>query len=276
VPEAKEEIVNSAAMCEEQARSPMKEALVAAPEPARGHPATGEPGGRREGSAAGSDTSGSSAKLATLFERQAVENRGVKLARREVVYSEGQDDQYVYLIEFGQVKAVACSPSGRSCLLSIRTAGDLIGELGLLDSSRQETVSAMKPTRLRCMPLGEFRAALAEKGLFDEFLGYLLGQISEQQALIANMVTMNSEQRLAATILKLAVKIGTQRGGYTYINDRITQEELSLMVGTTRSRVGLFLQRFKTRGLIDAVGSSIAVNEEVLRDYLWECARAQH
>jgi CRP-like cAMP-binding protein len=216
------------------------------------------------------DDVGSPARLAVLFDRYSATGHGVKLARQKVLYSEGQHDQNIYLIEFGQVKAVSCSPGGRSCLLSIRTAGDFVGELGLLHPCRRETVTTMKPTRLRCIPLADFRAALMDEGLVDEFLCYLLAQISDQQAVIANMVTMNSEQRLAATILELAAKLGTQRGGTTYINDRITHEELSSMVGTTRSRVGLFLKHFKTRGMIVEAGSSVVVNEDMLRRYLWD------
>lgn len=213
-------------------------------------------------------------RLAALFDLHAARTRGVKLARQKVVYSEGQLDQNIYLIEFGQVKAVSGSPSGRSCLLSIRTAGDFVGELGLLHPCRRETVTTMKPTRLRCIPLAEFRAALVDEGVVDEFVRYLLARICDQQAVIANMVTMNSEQRLAATILELAAKLGTQCGGTTYIHERITQQELSTMVGTTRSRVGLFLKNFKTQGMIVEAGSSVRVNEDMLRRYLWDSTRA--
>lgn len=212
------------------------------------------------------------ARLVEIFARKASRFRSVKIAKHEVIYCEGQTDQNIYIIEFGQVKSIACSPSGRHCLLSIRGGGEFVGELGLLYASRRETVTAMKSTRLRCIPTADFRAELGAENLFDEFVLYLLGHISEQQAVIANMVTMNSEQRLAATLLELASKLGTRRGSATYINDRITQEELSAMVGTTRSRVGLFLKRFRENGMIVMDRPSVAVNENLLRQYLSQAA----
>jgi len=256
-------------------RRPLRPAAESAarPRPDRpgGSPASDPCAGREDG-AGGAGGAAPAACLDTLFARYTGRSHSIKLARKEVVYSEGQTDQNIYFIEFGQVKAVVSSPSGRSCLLSIRTAGDCVGELGLLHPCRRETVTTMKPTRLRCVPIADFRAALVSEGCADEFLCYLLGQISAQQAMIANMVTMNSEQRLAATILELAAKIGTPRGDSTYINGRITQEELSAMVGTTRSRVGLFLKRFKASGMIAEAGFSVAVDEEKLRRYLQDSA----
>jgi CRP/FNR family transcriptional regulator, cyclic AMP receptor protein len=210
----------------------------------------------------------SRSRLTALLERHVVRSRSVKLDRQEILYSEGQHDQDIYFIEFGQVKSVAYSPNGRDCLLSIYTVGDFVGELGFLHPIRRETVTTMKPTQLRCASFNEFRAALADEGLLDEFLRCLLGRISDQQTVITNMVTMNSEQRLAAVILELAAKLGSRRDGSTHIYDRITQEELSSMVGTTRSRVGLFLKGFKARGLIAEAESSLAVNEGMLRNYL--------
>lgn len=207
-------------------------------------------------------------RLACTFARESGPSSVINSARQDVIYSQGQQDQYIYLIEFGQVKSVVSTPSGRSCLVSIRGIGDVLGELCLLYPTRRETAMAMKSTRLCRVPVARFRAALVAANLFDEFVLYLLKQISDQQGVIANMVTMNSEQRLAATMLELAVKIGTRRGEATYINDRITQEELAAMVGTTRSRVGLFLKKFRDRGMIVSDTPAVVVNEHLLRSYL--------
>jgi CRP-like cAMP-binding protein len=207
-------------------------------------------------------------RLACIFARECGPSSTIKIARQDVIYSQGQQDPDIYFIEFGQVKSVISTPSGRNCLVSIRGIGDVLGELCLLYPARRETAIAMKSTRLRRVPVARFRAALVAANLFDEFVLYLLMRISDQQGVIANMVTMNSEQRLAATMLELAAKIGTRRGEATYINDRITQEELAAMVGTTRSRVGLFLKKFRDRGMIISDNPAVVVDENLLRRYL--------
>ena len=83
------------------------------------------------------------------------------------------------------------------------------------------------------------------------------------------LVTMDSEQRLATILLRLARKLGKRQGEYLCIVERISQEELAWMVGTTRSRVGYFLKRFHDAGFVRRTRESyLLVHEELLTGYV--------
>ncbi|MEU7690319.1 Crp/Fnr family transcriptional regulator [Microbispora hainanensis] len=193
----------------------------------------------------------------------------VRLNRNEHLYVCGEQASHLYIIISGRLKTVSVSRSGKECLLGIHTYGDLLGESCLLGGRRGETVTAMTPATLRKIPRANFLSALADDGLLEDFLCYLAHRLTEQQQVITSLVTADSEERLAHTLLRLARKLGTPKAGKLCIHDKITQEELSGMVGTTRSRVGYFLKRFRDSGLIESRPDAfLAVDEERLGDYM--------
>lgn len=162
------------------------------------------------------------------------------------------------------------SPSGKECLLEIHTAGDLFGELCMSDlGSRQETATAMQPTVVRRIPCSEFFARLSADSLVEGFVRYLAVRISDQQSLISNLVTIDSEQRLGWTLLQLAHKLGEKGARGSIIRQRITQEELSGMVGTTRPRISAFLRKLRELKLIElSEHRFLIVKEKRLAAYL--------
>ncbi|MFI7417865.1 Crp/Fnr family transcriptional regulator [Nonomuraea sp. NPDC049684] len=196
----------------------------------------------------------------------------IRVPRRANIYNCGQRDSNIYVIESGQIKTQMYARCGKECLLSIFTAGDIFGESSLLGAERNETATAMRTTWVRRIPAARFRAAMAENELMDGFIDYLALRLREQQEVIATMVTMDSEQRLASVLLRLSRKIGKRRApNVRAIEERITQEELSGMVGTTRSRVGFFLKRFKDAGLVLPTSDPfLVVDEERLAEYVDE------
>lgn len=193
----------------------------------------------------------------------------VQLGRGENVYSSGQCDNSLYLVEEGQVKIVSGSLDGKRCLLSICVEGEFFGELGILQGMRMDTATAMKRSVLRKLSAAHVAAVLQDLDNAGEFALHLMEQLSSQQRLIANMVTMNCEQRLAVTLLDLARKVGRRQGAELRMERRVTHEELSEMVGTTRSRVGYFLKRFSDEGLLVHSGSGqLTVDEARLACYV--------
>lgn len=190
----------------------------------------------------------------------------IRLARREVAYGCLDGDRSMYLVEHGQVKTVTPSREGKECLLGIYTAGDVFGELCLVDGDRMEAVIAMTPSVLRRISAAKVLTALADVGLREEFVRYLAHRLFEQQQLIIDLVTADSEYRLAAILLHLARKHGRREAHLLRIEERITQEELSGMVGTTRSRVGFFLKRFRDAGLVAARKDCFLVVDETRLD----------
>lgn len=196
--------------------------------------------------------------------------RTVEIAKNENVYTCGDKSESIYFIERGQIKLLMLSPAGKECLLAIRSAGDVFGELGLTHlGERRETATAMTETVLKKIPPSEFLLLLRADSLLEGFVGYLAVKISEQQDMISDLVTIDSEQRLGKTLLRLAEKEGGSNSRSIRFTYKITHEELSEIVGTTRPRISKFMQRFRKLGLIGiSTDRFIIVKEKNLTDYL--------
>jgi CRP-like cAMP-binding protein len=206
--------------------------------------------------------------IAGLFRQSAV-SRPFTLPKRQAVYGSLDDDRSIYLIERGQVKAVATSPGGKECLIGIYATGEVFGELAIICPQRTEMVTAMTTVVLRRMNAAAALEALSEEGARDEFIRRLAHRMFEQQQLIVDLVTTDSEHRLAAILLYLGRKLGQREGSLLHIESRITQEELSGMVGTTRSRVGYFLKRFVQAQMVARSGSSgLILHEPRIRQFI--------
>ena len=176
----------------------------------------------------------------------------------------------VYFIESGEIKLLMLSPEAKECLLAIHSAGDLFGELCLSGSgSRLETATAMEETILKKIPSSQFLARLSRDSLLEGFVRYLAERIADQQQVIANLVTVDSEQRLGKTLLQLARTLGKRDQQNTRIELKISHDELSEMVGTTRPRISLFMQRFRNLGLVETnLDRFLVIREKKLTDYL--------
>jgi CRP-like cAMP-binding protein len=197
-------------------------------------------------------------------------SRAIRIPKHENVYTIGEEDEMVYVVETGQVKLSMLSSEGRECLLAIHTTGDVFGELCLSGlAGRLETASAMEDTLLKRVPCAKFLERLAADSLLEGFVKYLAVRVADQQAVIANLVTVDSEQRLGKTLLQLAKQLGNRGPRSTRIELRISHEELSNMIGTTRPRISVFMQRFRNLGLIELSEEHyISVVEVKLTAYL--------
>jgi CRP-like cAMP-binding protein len=213
-------------------------------------------------------------RLRDSLQRETKNSHVLKVARHANVYTCGDKGEMVYFIESGQVKLLMLSSEGRECLLAIHSAGDIFGELCLSGSgTRLETATAMKATTLKQIACGQFFARLSRDSLFEGFVRYLAVRIADQQQVIANLVTVDSEQRLGQTLLQLGRTMGKKDPRSIRIELRITHEELSEMVGTTRPRISLFMQRFHNLGLVETTRDHfLVIKEQKLTEYLAQIA----
>ncbi|MEK6324515.1 MAG: Crp/Fnr family transcriptional regulator [Acidobacteriota bacterium] len=204
------------------------------------------------------------------LQREARNSRAIKIAKHANVYICGQPDEMVYFIESGQVKLLMLSSEGKECLLAIHASGDVFGELCLSGiAGRLETATAMEDTLLKEVPCAKFLQRLAIDSLLEGFVKYLAVRVADQQEVIANLVTVDSEQRLGKTLLHLASQLGKKGLRSTRIELRISHEELSKMIGTTRPRISVFMQRFRNLGLIEISEEHyLIVEEDKLTGYL--------
>ena len=215
-------------------------------------------------------------QLRESLQHETLNSRALKIARHGNVYTCGDEDKMVYFIESGQIKLLMLSSEGKECLLAIHSSGDIFGEICLSWSgARLETATAMEDTILKQIPASQFLARLSRASLFEGFVRYLAVRIADQQQVIANMVTVDSEQRLGKTLLQLARTLGKKDQQSTRIELKLSHDELSEMVGTTRPRISLFMQRFRNLGLIETnLDRFLVINEKKLTDYLAQIAVA--
>jgi CRP-like cAMP-binding protein len=190
--------------------------------------------------------------------------------KQQHVYCCTDISESVYFIQSGQIKLLMLSPEGKECLLAIHTEGDIFGELCLARSDlRQETATAMGDTTLRRIPSSAFLLHLADNSLVEGFVQYLANRVAEQQQVISHLITVDSEHRLGQTLLMLAGKLGQPDPRSTRIEQKITHEELSEMVGTTRPRITAFMHKFRALGLVETTPQHfLIVKERKLSDYL--------
>ncbi len=133
----------------------------------------------------------------------------VHIAKHRNAYVCGDPAASVYFIQAGQIKLLMLSADGKECLLAIHTHGDTFGELCLAQpSARQETATAMTETTLKRIPCAQFFLHLTRNSLVEDFVRYLANRIADQQRIIANLLTVDSERRLGETLLLLADKLG--------------------------------------------------------------------
>ena len=213
-------------------------------------------------------------QLRDSLRRETANSHAVKIARHANVYTCGDRDEMVYFIEGGQIKLLMLSSEGRECLLAIHSEGDIFGELCLSGlGARLETATAMQATTLKQIPCSQFFARVSRDSLYEGFVRYLAVRIADQQQIIANLVTVDSEQRLGQTLLQLGRTMGKKDPRSIRIELKITHEELSEMVGTTRPRISLFMQRFHNLGLIETNKDRfLVIKEKKLTDYLAQIA----
>jgi CRP/FNR family cyclic AMP-dependent transcriptional regulator len=198
------------------------------------------------------DTNLFKAQMRDSLLKETKTSQAINIAKHNNVYVVGDEIEKVYFIESGEIKLVMISTEGKECILAIYSAGDIFGELCLSGSmGRQETATAMKATVLKQIPCDKFLERLEKDDLLAGFIKYLTVRIADQHVAIANLVTVDSEQRLGQTLLQIARKHGKKDPRSIRIEIRISHEELASMVGTTRPRISIFMQRFRNLGLME-------------------------
>lgn len=193
----------------------------------------------------------------------------VRVHRQYNVYTCGDRDGALYWIQSGHVKLVVPSGEGKECILDIYSPGDFFGESCLAGlEARVETATAIEEVSVKSVTCHRFMADLNNAELLA-FIRELNKRKVEQQLLMADMATMSSELRLGKILLRLGSRLGKAQPSGTLIDCRISQEELSHMVGTTRPRITEFMSRFRGLGLISlSAKRRIILREARLRAYL--------
>jgi CRP/FNR family cyclic AMP-dependent transcriptional regulator len=167
------------------------------------------------------------------------------------IFSQGDPADAVFYIQQGRVKLKVKSKQDKEAVIAILGAGDFLGEACLIGQAVcLATALAIAPSFILKIEKDEMLRVLHEERRFsDFFLPYVLSRNVRSQEDLVDQLFNSSEQRLARTLLLLA-HYGKEGTSEPIVPD-INQETLAGMVGTTRSRVNFFLNKFKKMGFID-------------------------
>jgi CRP/FNR family transcriptional regulator, cyclic AMP receptor protein len=174
----------------------------------------------------------------------------VPVRKKQTIYAQGAACDAVFYIQKGKVRLTVVSEGGKEATIGILTGGDFFGE-GCLAGQPFRMGSATAMTDCELMRIAKKAMMLAlhqEHALSDMFVAYLLGRNVRYEEDLVDQLFNSSEKRLARILLLLA-RFGKEGVPETVI-PKISQETLAEMVGTTRSRVSFFMNRFRKLGFI--------------------------
>jgi CRP-like cAMP-binding protein len=180
----------------------------------------------------------------------------VHLGNKERAFSQGDPAATVFYIQSGRIKLSVIAKTGKEATIALLGAGDFCGEGCVASSQHIRVVSACAITPCVLLKIDRkemIRALHQEQSLSDIFVAYLLERNARVQEDLVDQLFNSSEKRLARVLLLLA-QFGKDGAPETVI-PKISQEVLSEMVGTTRSRINFFMNRFRKLGFIVYNGS---------------------
>jgi CRP/FNR family transcriptional regulator, cyclic AMP receptor protein len=174
--------------------------------------------------------------------------------KKQVLYSQGDAADAVFYIQGGRVKLTVVSQQGREAVVAILERGSFLGESCLAGQTvRTATATALEDSSIVRIDKGAMIRVLHEEPTFAElFMSYLLAHSIRIQADLVDQLFNSSEKRLARILLLMA-HFGKE-GKPEPVIAKVSQEMLAEMIGTTRSRVSFFMNKFRKLGFIDYNG----------------------
>jgi CRP/FNR family cyclic AMP-dependent transcriptional regulator len=188
----------------------------------------------------------------------------IQLKPKQVFFSQGNPADSIFYLQKGRAKVTVVSKNGKEATITLLSTGDFVGEESLASvvGLRMATATAITAcTALKIEREEMVRVMHEEHSFSDLFLKFLLARSMRTQADLVDQLFNSSEKRLARILLLLA-EFG-KPGEPESLIPQITQETLAEMIGTTRSRVSFFMNRFRMLGFIEYNGR-IRVHKSLL------------
>jgi CRP/FNR family cyclic AMP-dependent transcriptional regulator len=185
--------------------------------------------------------------------RVAATLRTRRFRRGEVVFHSGDPGDALFLIMSGEIKISLPSETGDEAILASLRAGDVFGELALLDGApRSATATALVATETVVLPRIAFRELIAtEPAVRDALLASLAGELRRLTMHVEELHFLDMTGRVAARLVRLSGEVGRPGAdGIIHLPSSLTQGELAAMVGSTRQTVNKLLGQFADDGLI--------------------------
>jgi CRP/FNR family cyclic AMP-dependent transcriptional regulator len=210
---------------------------------------------------------------AVFFETAAKGRTISKHRKSEIIFSQGGDADAVFYIKKGKVKVTVVSKLGKEAVVAILGTDEFVGEGCLIGQpKRLATASAMSECVTMRVDKSEIQRLLRDEPIFSQmFVSHVLARTARVEEDLVDQLFNSTEKRLARMLLLLA-NFGKE-GRPEPLMAKITQETLAEMIGTTRSRVSHFMNKFRDAGFIDYNGH-LEVHSSLLSVVLSEPPRS--
>ena len=203
-----------------------------------------------------------------LFLETAAKGRVISThPRKHIIFAQGDAADAVFYIKKGKVKVTVVSTQGKEAVVAILGSDEFVGEGCLIGQpKRLATASAMTECVIMRVDKTEIRRVLSDEPTFSQmFVAHILARTARVEEDLVDQLFNSTEKRLARVLLLLA-NFGKE-GRPEPINAKISQETLAEMIGTTRSRVSHFMNKFRQLGFIDYNGH-VEVHSSLLSVFL--------
>ena len=202
--------------------------------------------------------------VAAFLAHAGLGRRIVQLAPKQAIFSQGDPADAVFYLQNGRAKVTVVSQAGKEATITLLSAGDFVGEESLVTVHGLRLTTATAITACTALKISReemIRVIHEEHRFSDLFLKFLLTRSMRIQADLVDQLFNSSEKRLARILLLMA-DFG-KPGEPQPLIPKISQETLAEMIGTTRSRVSFFMNRFRKLGFIEYNGR-IRVHKSML------------
>lgn len=180
----------------------------------------------------------------------------LNIRKKEVLFTQGEPANTIFYIQQGKLKLTVVSERGKEATIALLGTGEFVGEscIAAVQPLRLATATAIADSEVLRIARKDMLRVLHEQHAFsDVFVSFLLARNARIQEDLVDQLFNSSEKRLARTLLLLA-QFGKE-GKPEKVIPKISQETLADMIGTTRSRVSFFMNRFRKLGFIKYNGS---------------------
>jgi CRP/FNR family cyclic AMP-dependent transcriptional regulator len=201
----------------------------------------------------------------TFLDTSGMARRVAEFGKDEQIYGQGDAAKTVMYIQKGNVKFSVVSTSGKVAVVAMLGPNDFFGEGCMAGQSvRMGTATAITPTTLLAIDKNELLDMIrTQDKLSDSFVGYILSHKNRVEEALIDQLFNSSEKRLARALLVLG-RYGKAQHQQDDELPTVSQETLSEIVGTTRSRVNFFMNKFRKLGFIEYHNRKIKINKSLL------------
>jgi CRP/FNR family cyclic AMP-dependent transcriptional regulator len=216
------------------------------------------------------ESSAAFSPVESLLKSISIGKQVLQLRKNMAAFSQGDPADAIFFIESGKVKLTVVSPQGKEAVLTMLGPRDFFGEGCLVgQSSRLSTATTIEASTLfRVQKQAMLLGLHGQPDLSEKFTAALLARNINLEEDLCDQLFNHSEKRLARVLMKLN-RLGRNVDVPHAKMTRLSHETLAEMVGTTRSRINFFMNKFKKLGLIQYKGTGdITVNEQLITDFV--------